>query len=104
MGQGTAFFKENDMLALLPLLMNLANQGISIYQQMHSASSAGNASKVLALLPIAASVFDALQNVRDVLAKAQAEGWTDDDPRWAPVFDDANKALADAEARLTAPD
>ena len=88
------------MGALIPLIAQLTTQGIGIYQQMHQATEDSNITKIAALIPIAASVYTALQEAGDVLQIAQAEGWAEDDPRWAPVFEAADKALAAAEARL----
>lgn len=88
--------------ALIALIAQLAQSGITVYQQMHAASTAPNPdlAKVAALLPTAANVYAALQQAGDVLQRAQAEAWADDDVRWGPVFADADKALVDAEARL----
>jgi methylthioribose-1-phosphate isomerase len=95
--------------ALLPLITQLASSGLTLFTQIHAASqpasdtntTAANVAKIVQLIPTAVGVFNALQQAGDVLQKAQAEKWTDDDPRWQPVFDAADKALADAEARLT---
>lgn len=91
------------MGALIPLIAQLATQGISIYQQLHGATTDSNVDKIAQLIPLAAGVYAAINNAGNVLQKAQAEGWTDDDPRWAPVFAEADKALAAAESRLDAP-
>lgn len=93
------------MGALIPLIAQLATQGITIYQQIHQATqtpaAASNAATIQALLPVALGVYNALEQAGNVLQQAQAENWAEDDPRWAPVFDAADKALAAAEARLT---
>ena len=97
------------LIALLPVITQLASSGLSIFNQIHAASvpasdtstTTANVAKIVQLIPTAVGIYTALQQAGDVLQKAQAEACTDDDPRWQPVFDAADKALADAEARLT---
>lgn len=88
---------------LIETLAQLATTGIGLWQQMHAATDDSNVPKIATLLPLVANVTAAAQQVGDVLQKAQAEGWTDNDARWQPVFDAADKALAAAEGRLPAP-
>lgn len=49
---------------------------------------------------IAISVLLAKQQAEQVLAQAQAEGWTEDDARWQPQFDQVDGVLKAALARL----
>lgn len=42
----------------------------------------------------------ALQAASEVLKQAHSEGWTDNDPRWAQRWQEADLAQAAARARL----
>lgn len=89
------------MEALIIAIAQLAAHGITVYQQMHDNATSKNTDAVLALIPLAADIYNAINFAKTTLATAQAEGWTDDDPRWAPVFAAADADLAKASARLT---
>lgn len=86
--------------ALIAAIAQLASQGISAYAQVQQSKTAAQAA---AAIKTAGSIYANLQQIGDVLSKAQGEGWADDDPRWQAVFDVADKALAAAEGRLDAP-
>lgn len=84
--------------AVLLLLENLATTGASIYAQSKGAS--GDVKLIAALAPLATGIAGAFASTSAALQKAQDEGWTDQDPRWQAVFDEADKALEAAEAGL----
>ena len=88
---------------LIGLIGQLAQSGIQAYANLHAATTAPNPNiaTISALIPVVTGIYTALTTAGSTLQQAQSEGWTDDDPRWGPVFAAADKALADAEARLT---
>lgn len=88
---------------LLSMIPSLASTGINIYQAISGHAASNDIGKAVALLPLAAGVYSSLQQIGDTLQKAQSEKWAEDDARWTPVFEAADKALAAAEARLEAP-
>lgn len=88
---------------LIPIIAQLATAGIQVYQDMHAATQANDISKIASLIPVVAEVYTEVHKAGYVLQKAQAEGWPDDDARWAGVFAEADAALKMAEDRLTKP-
>lgn len=80
------------------LILALATIGANLYTTIQGQSNKPNI--VAALLPIISMVTSSAQRVSDTLAQAQVEGWTDDDPRWGPIFDEAHRVLEAAEKSL----
>lgn len=85
---------------LIALLEQLATTGAQIYANSQSATKAGDINKVIALAPMAFDIASSYQRVGQVLQQAQTEGWTDQDPRWDPIFVEADLYLETAKKLL----
>ncbi len=55
---------------------------------------------IASLLSVALDALQAAQAASGVLQQAQAESWSEDDPRWGGAFQVLDNALAAAKARL----
>ena len=82
-------------IALLEIILNTA---LGVYTSIKGTN--GDTALISKLLPVAFSIYNSLVSVNSTLAQAQAEAWTDNDPRWLPVFAEAHKAIAAAQAAL----
>lgn len=78
---------------LAQLLQGLIAAGANLYGQMSGHTE--DAEKIAAYIPLLANVNDAIERTTSTLKTAQGEGWADDpeDPRWAPIFEAADKRI-----------